>query len=134
MGTYDKQIATAQRLIAAKGAAVTLERYVDDPAADPTNPLAVANAALSPGTTPVSFVRFPISKPDSTTLTGDEAGLIAGADAANGVLVGDLIRYGADEADAERWAIIRADRLAPDGGDVIIWKVRVRQWPTHIQQ
>lgn len=135
MGEYDKAIATARRLIAAKGEAVTLERWVDDASAAPGNPLAVVNAVdpddppafVSPGEFPISFVKFPIA--GST----DQSGLISSVDVPDGVLVGDLIRYGAAGAGAVRWSVVEAVPLAP-GADVIIWKVKVQLWPTRTQE
>ena len=130
MGAYDALITKAQTLIAAKGATATLERYVDDETGDPDDPLAVANKSGSPGTATISFVKVP-SKGDP----GVQDGLISPLDlgALGTVLNGDVIVVDPGGANEARWVIDSATPLVP-AEDVIIWKVRVKLWPTLTQE
>lgn len=126
MGEYDALILKAKELIARKGSACKLERYVDDNTSSPGDPQSVVNAVDSPLSYDVSFVKFPAKGGE----VGDEAGLLSPLDltAAGDVLVGDIIVVKPGAAGEARWRVEEALPLAPDG-DAIIWKVRVRLWP-----
>lgn len=126
MGKYDRQIATAKRLIAAKGRACTWRELGNDAAPDLNKPWKPGAANNDPS--PVSVVFLPDTRSMLTylqTLTdtainvGNDYGLMAAVDFTPTI---NAEIY--DEANAVFLRKVKSiDPFAPDG-DVILYTVR----------
>jgi hypothetical protein len=128
VGEYDGITAKAAALLVKKGAPATLERYTDDETGTPADPLAVAQAAGSPGEQTFNFVKVPTTSGEP----GEELGFISPLELTGSfeVLGGDIVVVSPDTADEERWQIVRVQAIAPIGRAAnIIWKVWVKLWP-----
>jgi hypothetical protein len=122
MGTYDRQIATAKRLIAAKGRACVWSQYENSPPPDPAKPWKPGPAVPTPHN--VAIVFLPMSGQNSALLraltgsdtpTGEDFGLMAAVDF---LPTTKAEIYAADGTTLLR-TVTGISTLAPDGDPIL---------------
>lgn len=126
MTVYARQIATAQRLIAAKGKAVTWLTYATQDGVDPDKPWNKTFAQFPVAETPVRIVFLPY---DSLTVRGRQTGgsRVGDEDIPEGNFWGLMgavagltpSRFDTVQDGANVLAIAAIDLLAPDGAPIL---------------
>ncbi len=120
VGVYDRQVAAAKRLIAAKGQAVTWRRLVDGSPTDPSKPWLPSAATTTD--TAVSIVFLPMNRLGYESLTfmrdtevpeGAYQGLMSGDVTFTPSIKDKVIR------DGVQLEILNIDTLAPNGQAII---------------
>lgn len=126
MGTYDKQIATAKRLIAKKGETSTLLRKAEGAASDPDKPWRPAVAAAPTETTcSAAWLDYAQNVVDGTLIKrGDQQVYIPAVDLAG--VVPDPSSDVLQRASGEKWKVVSVEVLAPNG-EHILYTVQVRK-------
>lgn len=121
MATFDRQIATAQRLIAKYGREVSLVTY-SEAVQDPAMPWRSVGAAETAQSVRGVFLSYEQKHVDGTLVqAGDQKVYIPAAGLASPPALKGEVRAG-----AERWRIERVAPLAPNGRP-ILYELQVRR-------
>lgn len=126
--SYDAQIATAQRLIDAKGGTITVRATrqaapvagTDRPATPPTKLSATPKAVVLP--MPSKFVGSDLFGDGVLVTAADRMAYVAGAAMSWEILQGDTL-----DAEGRSWRIGSLKALRPDGGAVILYTLFLRK-------